>query len=112
MVILVNIVSIVSLMFCIAIKSSSDQYEVINGEVIWDPQSAFPIIYSCIAGYQYSINGEILANVTENSIRLDSSFTDPETCAMNVLTIQPIVAAGNFILNNAHLTGPTCDTGN
>jgi len=101
-----------SLIFCIAITSSSDQYEVINEEVIWDPQSAFPNIYSCIAGYQYSINGENLANVTENSIRLDSSFTDPDTCEMNVLTIQPIVAVGNSILNNAHLTGPTCNIGN
>jgi len=73
--------------------------------------SAFSKVHRCISGYQYSVNGGNSSNVTESYFQLERSFTDPETCAMNVLTIQPVVAVGNSILNNVNLTGPTCDRG-
>jgi len=95
----------------LAIMFNSNQYEVQNGIVKWDPMLAFPSVHSCILGYQYSINGMDITNVTGNSFRLGCLFTDSETCAMNVLTIRPIVAAGNSILNNVSLTGSACDTG-
>jgi len=92
--------------------SSSNQYDIHNGEVTWDPMSAFPDIYSCISGYQYSVNGENITNVTTNYFNISSSFTDDDICAMIILTIRPIVAAGKSILDNINLTGPTCTRGN
>ena len=81
--------------------------------VSWEPAKAFsntPI--DCISGYQYTINGIIIGNVSNPSFTLDCRFTDIQSCAANILIIRPIVMAGNSVLNNVVVTGHTCNRGN
>ena len=95
-----------------AVTSSSDQYGIENGVVSWEPAKTFSnISIDCISGYQYSINDTIIGTVLNPSFTLDCSFTDVQSCAVNTLTIRPIVMAGNSVLNNVVVTGHTCNSG-
>ena len=81
--------------------------------VSWEPAIVFSSIsMDCISGYQYTINGIIMGNVSNPSFTLDCSFTDIQSCAANILIIRPIVMAGNSVLNNVVVTGHTCNRGN
>ena len=78
----------------------------------WEPAKVFSNIpKDCISGYQYTINDTIIGTVLNPSFTLDCSFTDVQSCAVNTLTIRPIVMAGNSVLNNVAVTGHTCNRG-
>ena len=95
-----------------AIISSSDQFEIQNGVVSWDPAMAFPTVPTqCISGYQYSINGANVTVVTMTSFTLDSYFSHTQRCGCNTLTIEPIVILGNLVLRNIEAIGTSCEKG-
>jgi len=76
--------------------------------------SAFPdVIHECITGYYYNVNEELYDITNENSFMLNRIYSDPETCAMNILYIRPIVLVStrSTVLNNVKLTGPLCNEG-
>jgi len=111
--VLVTIIILRNVIYVIlsALVSSSEQLEIHNRIVSWDPTVAFPSIpTNCISRYQYSINGANVNNVTDTLFRLDSSFTDTQNCATNVLTIRSIVTVNNSVLNNVVLKGSTCSS--
>jgi len=72
----------------------------------------FPSIPTeCISGYQYSINGTIIGNVTMTILTLGCSVTDVQSCSANILTVRPIVRVENTVLNNVAVTASTCNRG-
>ena len=96
-----------------AVTSSSDQYGIKNGVVLWEPAKAFSNIpIDCIPEYQYTINWTIIGTVSNPSFTLDCRFTDIHLCAANIFIIRPIVMVGNSVLNNVAVTGHTCNRGN
>jgi len=99
--------------FTSALISLSDLYQIKDDKISWDPRMTFPSIpTSCISKYQYSINGANVTTVNDPSFSIDSSFTDPQNCASNILTIQPVLMDNNSVLTNVILNGSICTGGN